>query len=133
MRCILVVEDDAINAMVFRRLLEKRGPFRVIVTEQGDEVLALTRSGEVDLVVMDVSLARTCVDSHRVNGVELCGMLKQDPATAAIPVLIASAHAMRGDAERLTRESGADGYVPKPIVDHDAFVRQVTELLRKAA
>jgi hypothetical protein len=40
---------------------------------------------------------------------------------------------MRGDAERLIKESGADGYVAKPIVDHAAFVKIVDDLARKAA
>ena len=49
------------------------------------------------------------------------------------PVLLATAHAMRGDAERLLAESGADQYVSKPIVEHDVFVACVRELVREAA
>jgi CheY-like chemotaxis protein len=40
---------------------------------------------------------------------------------------------MRGDAENLLAESGADDYVAKPIVDHEAFVAQVKSLLEEAA
>jgi CheY-like chemotaxis protein len=133
MKNVVVVEDDAINAMVFRRVLEKRGGFAVLVTESGDEVLERTRAGEVDLVVLDVSLARTRVGGRPVNGVDLCRLLKADPRTESIPVVLATAHAMRGDAERLVLESGANGYVSKPIVDHEAFVRLLSNLLREAA
>ena len=48
-------------------------------------------------------------------------------------MLLATAHAMRGDATRLLAESGADEYVSKPIVDHDEFVASVRALLREAA
>jgi CheY-like chemotaxis protein len=133
MKTILVVEDDAINAVVFRRLLEKRGDFKVLVTESAEEVLERVRSGEIALVVMDVSLARSSLNGRPVNGVDLCRMIKADPPTASIPVLIATAHAMRGDAERLVQESGADGYVAKPIVDHAGFVQRIADMVREAA
>jgi CheY-like chemotaxis protein len=133
MKTILVVEDDAINAVVFRRVIEKRGDFKVIVTESAEEVLAVTRSGEISLVVMDVSLGRSALDGRPVNGVDLCRMIKSDAVTASIPVLLATAHAMRGDAERLVQESGADGYVAKPIVDHAGFVQRISDMIREAA
>jgi two-component system, cell cycle response regulator DivK len=130
---ILVVEDDAHNATLFRKLLEKRCGARVTVTESVAEVLNLARAGAVRLVVMDVSLGNSRWEGRSLSGVDITRMLKADPATAAIPVLLATAHAMRGDAEQLLTESGADGYVSKPILDHDAFVRQVHEHLKEAA
>lgn len=130
---IVVVEDDAHNAVLFRRLLEKRGPFRVTVTESAEALLELARRGDVNLAILDVSLAHTLWQGKPASGVDLCRMLKSDPATARVPVLLATAHAMRGDAERLLEESGADGYVAKPIVDHSAFVDYVRGLLREAA
>ena len=130
---ILVVEDDTVNALLFRVLLEKRGGHRVTVTESPDEVFRLVRAGEVDAVIMDVSLSHSRYQGAPVSGVELCRFLKSDPETAGVPVLLATAHAMRGDAEALLRESGADDYVAKPIVDHHAFVDQVARHLRRAA
>ncbi len=130
---ILVVEDDPHNAILFRKILEKRGGFRVTVSEDGAEVLALAASGDVDLIIMDVSLAHTRVDGRPANGVDLCHRLKSAPATARLPVVLATAHAMRGDAASLMAESGADDYVSKPIVDHEAFVAQVRRSLAEAA
>jgi two-component system, cell cycle response regulator DivK len=130
---ILVVEDDPHNAILFRKVLEKRGGFRVTVTEDGAEVIALARSGEVALVLMDVSLAHTRLDGHPVNGVELCRRIKSEAGSALLPVVLATAHAMRGDAEALLVESGADDYISKPIVDHAAFVEQVRRNLAEAA
>ena len=133
MKRVLVVEDDPHNALLFRRLLERRGGFAVTVTESAPEVMGAVRSGDVALVIMDVSLVNTTWEGQPVNGIELCRLLKSDPATAHVPIVLATAHAMRGDAEAFVTQSGADGYVSKPILDHAAFVRQVRTLCREAA
>jgi two-component system, cell cycle response regulator DivK len=130
---VVVVEDDAVNARLFRMVLERRGGWRVTVTESAEELFALARSGQVSAVVLDVSLHNTTWQGQPVNGVELCRMLKNDPATAGIPVLLATAHAMRGDEERFMRESLADDYISKPVIDHDAFVAQVRRWVEEAA
>jgi CheY-like chemotaxis protein len=130
---VLVVEDDAMNALLFRTLLERRCGCRVTVTESPEQVLALVRAGGVHLVLMDVSLADSRYQGRAVNGVDLCRLIKQDAATRRVPVLLATAHAMRGDAEALMAESGADAYLSKPIVDHDAFVEQVRQVTRAEA
>ena len=130
---VLVVEDDPHNATLYRKVLEKRLGCEVIVTESPEELFALARSGDVRLVVMDVSLAHSSWQGRPVGGVELRRMLKSDPSTALIPVLLATAHAMRGDAERLLAESGADDYIAKPIVDHGQFVEQARALMEEAA
>lgn len=133
MKHILVVEDEPLNAIVFRKVLERRGSYRVTVTEDADVVFQLARSAAVDLVIMDVSLAHTRWEGRPVNGVELCRLLKGDPRTARLPVLLATAYAMRGDAESLIAQSGANHYVSKPILDHEQFVQQVRGLLAEAA
>jgi CheY-like chemotaxis protein len=130
---VIVVEDDPTNAMLFRELLEKRCGFQVTVTESADEVLALARAADVALVLMDVSLANTRHQGHPVNGVDLCRLLKADPATRGVPVMLATAHAMRGDAEELLEQSGADDYISKPVVDHSAFAEHVRRIVRREA
>jgi CheY-like chemotaxis protein len=130
---VLVVEDDPHNALLFRKLLERRAGCSVTVTENAQEVVDAVRSGAVDLVIMDVSLANTIWMGAPINGIEMCRILKSDPATAAVPIVLATAHAMRGDSEAFVRQSGAEGYVSKPILDHAAFVNQVQALAGKAA
>ena len=130
---VLVVEDDPMNALLFRRLLERRCGFQVTVTESAEELVGMVRGGEVAMVLMDVSLANTTHQGRSVNGVDLCRLLKSDPATCAVPVVLATAHAMRGDSEELLRESGADDYISKPIVDYGAFLEQMRRHTRGAA
>ncbi|HTQ45130.1 MAG TPA: response regulator [Polyangiaceae bacterium] len=133
MKHVVVVEDDPHNATLFRKVLEKRLGCRVSLTESPGDLFRLARSGTVDLVVMDVSLRQSEWEGRAVNGISLCRTLKTHPATAGIPVLLATAHAMRGDAERLVAESGADGYVAKPVVDYNAFAAQARALMEEVA
>lgn len=133
MNHVIVVEDDPHNAILFRKLIEKRLGCEVTLTESPGELFVCLRKGGVRLVVMDVSLKGSVWEGRSVNGVSLCRMIKSDPATAHVPVLLATAHAMRGDAERLLRESGADAYIAKPVVDHEMFLSQARALMENAA
>ena len=132
MRHVVVVEDDAHNATLFRKVLEKRAGCRVTVTEDPAEVLELVRSGGISLVVLDVSLKHSHWHGRPVGGIEICRLLRNE-GRHPVPVLLATAHAMRGDAERLLAESGADAYVAKPIVDHDAFAQLAISMMERAA
>lgn len=132
MRHVLVVEDDAHNAILFRKVLEKRAGCRVTVTEDPLEVLEQVRSGDVALVVLDVSLRHSHWQGRPVGGIEICRMIRAE-SRRYVPVLLATAHAMRGDEEKLIAESGADGYVAKPVVDHDAFAQLAIGLMERAA
>jgi CheY-like chemotaxis protein len=129
---VIVVEDDPVNAALFQMLLERRGGCRVSVTESAEEVLKLAREG-ADAVVMDISLKGSMYQGRPVSGVDVCRLLKASPQTAGIPVVLATAHAMRGDDQRLIAESGADDYVSKPVVDHQAFIAQIRRWLDREA
>jgi CheY-like chemotaxis protein len=133
MRHVIVVEDDAHNAVLFRKLVEKRLGCAVTLTESPGELFDALRAGGIALVIMDVSLKGSAWEGRPINGVELCRRIKSDPALSHVPVLLATAHAMRGDAERLLRESRADAYIAKPVVDHEVFVSQARALMEKAA
>lgn len=126
---ILVVEDDASNQIVIRKALVKIGGFHVTVTEDVDTVLRLARSGEVALVVMDVSLANSTYQNRHLDGVAITQLLKTDPATQGVPVLLATAYAMRGDAERLRAACGADDYISKPFVEPRELVEKIQQML----
>ncbi len=132
MKHVLVVEDDQYNAILFRKIFERRAGCRVTLTEDPAEVLKLVRVGDVALVVLDVSLRNSKWEGRPVGGVEICRMIRAE-SKRRVPVLLATAHAMRGDAEKLIQESDADGYVAKPIVDHDEFARLAITLMERAA
>lgn len=133
MKHVLVVEDDVHNATLLSKLLSKRVGCRITLSESAEDILALVFGGDVDLVIMDVSLGNTNYDGRPISGVDLTQMIKADPRGVGVPVMLATAHAMRGDAEKLLAQSGADDYVSKPIIDHAAFVEQVRGMLEEVA
>ena len=133
MQHVLVVEDDPMSAKLFKMILTRKGHHDVGVSQNPDDILTRARSGEVDLVVMDVSLRNATYEGRHIDGVGITRLLKQDDLTRSIPVLLATAHAMRGDRETLLSQSGAESYVSKPIVDHQAFLELVNSLLAERA
>lgn len=129
MRTVLIVEDDLINARVFSKILTKRGGLAVRHTEDVEEVLQAAKAHEIDIILMDVSLSRSVYQGKPVDGIHITQMLKADPQTADLPIILVTAHAMQGDRESFLRQSGADGYISKPVVDHQDFVAQIASLL----
>ncbi|MFM1841851.1 MAG: cell division response regulator DivK/Rre42 [Cyanobacteriota bacterium] len=128
MTTVLIVEDDPMNFRVFSKILTKRGGFTVKGTEDVAEVLQLVKDQAVDVILMDVSLCRSHYQGQAYNGIQITQLLKQNPDTAKVPVILVTAHAMAGDRERLLTESGAEGYIAKPVVDHEAFVNQINTM-----
>ena len=131
MKTVLIVEDDLINARVFSKILTKRGGMNVKHTEDVEEVLKIAQAREADLILMDVSLARSVYQGQAVDGIKITQMLKADPQTANLPIILVTAHAMEGDRETFLKQSGANGYISKPVVDHQLFVDQIMALLPK--
>ncbi len=129
MKTILIVEDDQVNARVFSKILTKRGGLAVKHTEDVEEVVKIARSKEADLILMDVSLARSVYQGKAVDGIKITQILKSDPQTDKLPIILVTAHAMSGDRENFLNESGADGYISKPVVDHQEFINQIKSLL----
>ena len=129
MKTVLIVEDDLINARVFSKILTKRGGLDVKHTENVDEVMRIAQGKEADIILMDVSLSRSVYQGKSVDGIKITQMLKSDPNTAPLPIILVTAHAMEGDRENFLKQSGADGYISKPVVDHQYFVDQIMALL----
>jgi CheY-like chemotaxis protein len=112
---ILYVEDNEDNIVLLQGRLVDRG-YAVSIARDGREGIATARSERPDLILMDMSLPV-------MDGWEATRELKGDPATAAIPVIGVSAHAMAGDRDSALA-AGCDDYVTKPI--------DIEELIEKA-
>ena len=125
MSTVLIVEDDMVNARVFSKILTKRGGLAVKHTENVEEVLSIAQKKEADVILMDVSLSHSVYQGKPVDGIEITQILKGDPQTSEIPVILVTAHAMDGDRETFLTQSGADGYISKPVVDHQKFVDDI--------
>lgn len=122
-KTILVVEDNAQNRELVVDLLSLTG-VRILTAEDAETALEMTMHEAIDLVLMDVSLPR-------MDGLEATRLLKSRPETARLTVVALTAHAMKGDKERILA-AGCDGYVTKPI-DTRAFTGTVLKFLAAAA
>ncbi len=128
---ILLVEDDPINVKFIEVVLTRMGGYEVVVSEDVDEILAIAKTGTLAGIIMDISLARSSYQGKKVDGIFITNLLKADAETKKIPVLLATAHAMYGDREKFLAETGAEGYLSKPIHDPDAFLREVQSVVKK--
>jgi len=105
MKTVLIVEDVELNRELLVQLLQD--DYRLILAQDGQSAIQKAMQAEPDLILMDLSLPR-------MDGWEATRRLKADKSLARIPVIVLSAHAMRGDEER-ARASGCDDFLTKPI------------------
>jgi CheY-like chemotaxis protein len=66
-----------------------------------------------------------------VDGLELARLIRARSGERRLPILLATAHAMEGDRQRLLAASGADAYLEKPIYDPQVLIAKVEELRSK--
>ena len=117
---VLVAEDDPDIQIILKMILTRLGKCDVTVTDQGDQVLPLVQSQKPALILLDVMLPE-------MSGTEICKALKENPETAAIPVIFLTARSMPVEAQK-AMELGALGYLAKPF-DPMTLVGQINELL----
>jgi CheY-like chemotaxis protein len=117
---ILVVDDNLDAREMYAMYLEYEG-FRVLEAQNGHEAIEKTRTDQPSLVLMDASMPR-------LDGWDAVKILKSDPRTSAIPVLMLTGHAY--DEHRVRAASvGADGFLPKPVLP-DRLAREVRRVLQ---
>ena len=126
---IVVVEDDTLVAKYLKYILEQQGRYEVVVTESGDDAVALAHDSVTAAILVDVSLRNTQLNGRYIDGLELSRTIKADPATVRVPIIIATAHTMAGDRERFLRESSADGFIRKPITDSGDVLSMLAQLI----
>ena len=103
---VLLVEDNEMNRDMLSRRLTRNG-YDVLIAVNGQEGVDMAGSEKPDLILMDMSLPV-------LDGWEATRRLKADPATAAIPVIALTAHAMDSDREKALA-AGCDDFDTKPI------------------
>jgi DNA-binding response OmpR family regulator len=111
---ILVVDDepDALEVLGFKL---KEAGYAPIFAKDGTRAIAAARDERPALIVLDLMLPE-------VDGLEVCKILRRDPATAMIPILMLTARAAEMD-RVLGLELGADDYVTKPFSPRELVLR----------
>ncbi len=113
MKRILIVEDVELNRDLLIQLLED--DYELTTAADGGAGVEKAASERPDLILMDLSLPV-------LDGWEATRRIKADTATAAIPVIAITAHAMSGDEEK-ARAAGCDDFMTKPIDEDVLFAK----------
>jgi signal transduction histidine kinase/CheY-like chemotaxis protein len=103
---VLVAEDNPINVLVVRRVVEREG-HEVVVVSNGKAAVEAFSAGSFDLVLMDVQMPV-------LDGISATRQLRELPAGRTVPVVALTASVMPSDLERL-REVGVRTVLPKPV------------------
>jgi CheY-like chemotaxis protein len=119
---LLIVEDNEMNRDMLSRRLQRRGFVTLIATDGGAGV-ATARMEHPDLILMDMSLPV-------IDGWEATRQLKADPATAGIPIIALTAHAMTSDRDKAL-EAGCNDYDTKPV-DLQRLLGKIDTLLNSS-
>ena len=123
-RRVLLVDDNHVNRLVGRKMLEKLG-CRVDVAENGGQAITAYRRAAYDVILMDIQMPGMdgYAATRRIRGLQAEAAVGWSPAD--VPIVAMTAHAMKGDRERCL-DAGMDDYLSKP------FTRcQLSEALRR--
>ncbi len=122
---ILYIEDNPDNMMLVRRVIQSGG-YNLVEARTGLEGLAVAESQDIDLILLDINLPD-------IDGYEVAQRLRSSAkdSVANAPIIVLTANAMRGDAERAL-DAGCDIYMSKPINIFE-LLEKVSALLSSAA
>lgn len=109
---ILVVDDVISNIILLESRLIGMG-LDVVTASSGRECLAKLTQEAPDLVLLDVMMPE-------LDGTEVCRLIRADPETASIPVVLVTALG-EAEAKDASMRAGADGYLVKPMSDEMLF------------
>ena len=103
---ILIVDDNASNQLLMLDILQYHG-YEILQAKDGVSGIKLARELKPDLIILDVQLPR-------VDGFTVIKILRSDPLTKEIKMIVATSIAMKGDKEKIIA-LGVDDYISKPI------------------
>jgi PAS domain S-box-containing protein len=107
LRTLLYVEDNPANLKLIEQLIARRSDIRLLSARDGSLGIQLARVHQPDVILMDINLPG-------ISGIEALKILREDSATAHIPVVALSANAMPRDVEK-GLQAGFFRYLTKPI------------------
>jgi PAS domain S-box-containing protein len=118
---VLLVEDDKINQILAKRLLDKQG-HEVTIADNGQIAVEMVGKMLYDLILMDIQMPV-------MDGMEATKRIRTIPGYEDVPIIALTAYAIKGDRDRFLA-MGMDEYISKPI-DMERFYKVVNHLLRK--
>jgi PAS domain S-box-containing protein len=114
LRTLLYVEDNPANLTLVEQLIARRSDIRLLTAVNGTLGIEIARASQPEVILMDINLPG-------ISGIEALKILREDPATAHIPVVALSANAMQCDTKK-GMEAGFFYYLTKPIKVNEFMV-----------
>jgi CheY-like chemotaxis protein len=121
---IAVVNDDTAFLALMRELLTEEAPYDVVTCTEGDQVYAFIKEQRPDLVILDLVMNR------EERGWQALELLKLDPATRRIPVILCSAAGRSLQQQASLLEKYGVEALPKPF-DLDDLLSKIREMLTR--
>jgi PAS domain S-box-containing protein len=123
LRTVLCIEDNPANLRLIGQLIARRADISLLTAVNGNSGIELARTSQPEVILMDINLPD-------ISGFEALNILREDPATAHIPVVAISANAMPRDVEKGLK-AGFFRYLTKPI-KVNVFMGTLNEALASA-
>ncbi len=119
---ILIVEDTIENLRLFRAILQLEDAI-VLQAERALKGIEIARSELPDVILMDMQMPE-------MDGLTAIRLLRADPLTQHIPIIVITASAMSEDRQR-AQQAGCNGYITKPV-DPASFGSQIVAFMQTA-
>jgi CheY-like chemotaxis protein len=117
----LIVDDEPNVRRLLHTILSKT--FEVIEAEDGRQAIEMTNTQKPDVVLMDMMMPK-------MDGLTACHMIKNDPATKSIPVIMVTAIGFELNI-KLSQQMGASGYITKPFSSEE-LLDKIAQVLAAA-
>ena len=118
---LLVVDDEEAILKLISTIFEDHGDYIILCVKDGEEALRIARVDNPDAILLDIKLPK-------INGYDVCKLIKSDPAMSNVKILMMSGVAQNTGWQKAL-EVGADGYIAKPF-SSVALSEKVEEILR---
>ncbi len=128
MNNIIVVEDDPFSQEFYKYLLKREG-YMPLIIEEGDLLFEQLKKGSISLIIMDINLKNTYLNNEKVDGIILSRMVKESFVYSKIPVLLVTAYSLATDGPGFFKQSLAEDYITKPILDYNLLLEKIKNLV----
>ncbi|MCL5030670.1 MAG: response regulator [Bacteroidetes bacterium] len=129
MKNILIIEDDPFTIDFYLFIFKKAG-FNPIVIEDGDKVIEFLTSNKINLIIMDINLKNTYLNGAKIDGIKLSNYIKTSNNMSQIPIMLVTAYSPSIRGENFYKESLAEDFITKPIVDFNLLINKVNNLIK---
>jgi CheY-like chemotaxis protein len=109
---ILVIEDDHATGVLYRAILAERS-YEMLYAANGSRGLEMAETQQPDLILLDMRLPQ-------MAGLDVARSLRENPATAQIPIIVISANLDTPDGDRM-RRLGCDAFLSKPFMPQELY------------